>query len=323
MNLIQPSDELVIPVGTVGMQGRMRLRCWRPDYELNRCRIDTGWFRNKLLTSGMNNMATQTSWLPYCHIGTNNTTPVASQTQLLGFIASSNTVVTTSYGAQGAAPYFGWKRKTYRFAVGAGQGNQNIQEAGIGWGASGSTLISRALVIDPITQLATSVTPLADEILDVLYELRYYPPLSDAINGVFLYDTSYNTTTRASGVTSNIWCQYIGDQIQKYTPASTYRAYDGLLGTLEQQPSGNPADHDNLANIVNIGYVNNSYKRSISVPVSPAGWNLGAGIRSVWIYTTAGAFQTQFDSSPGGARIPKTTDYTMIMRWSVSWSEKV
>jgi hypothetical protein len=308
----------------VGMKGMLRIQVWRPDDVLHRCRIDTGWFPNKILDNGRNNMATQASWLTHCHVGTDSTPPSASDTQLLGFVVATNTVVETTSGAQPSSPYYGWLRKTYRFAQGAGHGGQNLSEAGIGWGDSGSTLISRALIVDPITQLPTTVTPLADEILDVTYELQYHPPAGDTANTISLAGTTYDTTTRAALVTSDIWKDHIGTAIGAYAPTTgSWAAYDGDLGSVTQNPNGLSAGIDFTANVTNQAYSNNSYQIVMQALCGPNGWNLGSYAQCIAFYTKAGAYQTKFESDPGLNPVPKTTSYTWDMEWILSWTEKV
>ncbi len=268
-------------------------------------------------------MATQASWLTHCHVGRGSTPPTATDTQLEDFVVATATVVANSDSTQGSAPYFGWRRKTFRFAVGAGHGGQNLSEAGIGWNTAGSVLVSRALIIDPDTQLPTTVTPLADELLDVTYELRYYPPLSDALNSVTLNGVNYDTITRAANVTDAIWSDYIGESIGILgTAVSYWKAYDGNIGTLTQLPSGSSVNIDN-ATAYNLAYSNNSYQRKMGASCGSSGWNLGAGIRSLAILTKAGAFQTQLNANPGGTTVPKTVSYTMIFEWVLNWSEYV
>jgi hypothetical protein len=323
--IILPSQKIQVfrPQFNIGMKGFFRIKCWRPDDVLHRARIDTGWFPNKILDSGRNNMATENTWLDWCHVGTNNTVPTALDTQLLGFVVATNTIVENVHGAQASEPWFAWRRKTFRYLQGAGHGGNNLQEAGVGWGSSGATIICRALIIDPITQLPTTVTPLADEILDVTYELRYYPPLIDVNGTVTLDGVLYDTITRASEVNSTIWSQNIGVEIGQYSPNnSSWSAYDGNLGLITQAPSGVVAACDN-ADQYDLAYSNNSYEQVMGSNTGITGWNLGAGIRSIRVQTTAGAYQTQFDSNPGGNTIPKTINQTMAMEWRIGWTEKV
>jgi hypothetical protein len=200
----------------------------------------------------------------------------------------------------------------------------NLSEAGVGWGTSGSTLISRALIIDPITQLPTTVTPLADELLDVTYELRYYPPLVDVTSPqVTLNGVVYNTITRAASVTGGRWAADIGALIGQYSAFATdWSAYDGDIGPITTGPSGLSAASDNSSQS-NLGYSSNSYEIGVRCITGSTGWNLVNGIRSIRVRTTAGDYQTQFNAASGGASIPKTVDYNMNMVWTLGWTEKV
>jgi len=320
-NIIIPKKELFVACKTtIGMKGFLRLQC-RNKFS-GTITQDTGWFPNTILNAGRNIMATEANWMTHCQVGTDATAPSQNDTSLLGWVAGTSTIQTTTNGQQPSAPYYGWKRRTYRFA--AGTVAANLSEAGIGWGTSGSTLISRARILDPILQTPTTVTPLADELLDVTYELRYYPPLVDVTSPqVTLDGVVYNTITRAASVTGDRWSASIGSAIGQYSNlVSDWAAYDGNIGTILTAPSGVSANCDN-ASQYNSAYVNNSYEVVMNCYTGSTGWNLGSGIRSIRLRTTAGDYQTQFDAASGGATIPKTSAYTMTMAWTLGWTEKV
>lgn len=321
MIVIQPKKELIVHVNQgLGVKGFFRMRLINKFS--GKCRWDSGWFPNKILDSGRNHMANFSNWLRWCHVGTDSTAPSASDTGLLGLVATTEDVQETTYGAAASPPYYGWKRRTYRFAIGAGQGGQNLSEAGVGYSSVASTLISRALIIDPDTQLPTTVTPLADELLDVTYELRYYPPLSDVNQTVVLDGNTYDVVSRAAEVTnSTIWGGNIGNTMGEYSLFDTdWQAFDGTLGTILQRPNGVSS---NAASSLpfNKGYSNNSYTRGVQINVPANTWNLGSGIRSIAIRTQMGGYQTQFSNQVGGGTVPKTDQYTMILVWNINWFE--
>ena len=91
----------------------------------------TGWCSNSILTSGRNEMANR-NWFTSCQLGTDSTSATSTQTGLLGYVAGTSTITDDIYGAQASAPYYGWRRKTFRFAVGSGIANENLNEVGIG-----------------------------------------------------------------------------------------------------------------------------------------------------------------------------------------------
>lgn len=311
---IEPDCPIVIPIG---MRSRYRLQA--VNRFSGRERWLTDWVRNTILTSGRNQMSTLTQWMTHGQVGTNNTAPNAAQTALLGHVAGTSVIHLNETGAESSAPYFGWRRITYEFPVGATAANLN--EAGCGWGASGSTLASRVLIVDGMGTPIT-VTPLSDEILRLMYEMQYHPPASD-VNGTIVLDgQTYDTIVRASEVTSvSSQAGGIGNKIGQVSSFNTdWQAYDGNLGTVEQAPSGNTAACDN-ADQFDKAYVNNSYQQDMQCNTGSTGWNLGAGIRSIRIKTTAGNFQTQFNNQVGGTTIPKTSSYTMSMVWRLTWQE--
>lgn len=293
----------------------------RPD---GRVRFDSGWFKNTILNSGRNVMSTQSGWIDACQVGTGTTFPASvidrrNETSLESHFAGTTDIVANSdiNGQAGTAPYFGWRRRTFRFA--AGTVAANLSEVGVGWGTTGSTLISRAQILDPATQNPTTVTPLADELLDVTYELRYYAPAADATGPQVTMDgVNYDTVTRAAEVTSDYWSDSIGNQIG-LRDVTLQIAYDGNLGTVTTSPSGSGLS--NGTSVSAASYSNNSYEQDFFVNGASTSFNFGGGIRSVLWRTTAGAFQTEFSSNPGGLAIPKSSSYTISLGLNLTWFE--
>lgn len=313
--IICPKKEILVPAGglTIGMKGFLRLQT--VNKFSGKITSDTGFFPNVLLDAGRNYMTTA-AFTTSCQVGTDNTAPASSQTALSGHHAGTTDLQSTVNGNQtSSSPYYGWERKVLRFAIGTVAAN--LTEVGMGWGTSGSTLISRALILDWITKNPTTITPLADEFLDVTYELRYYAPVADITSPqVTLDGITYNTITRAAEVNSEYWYNGIGNPISWN---DIWNAYDGNLGTQLQNPSGNASGLIDYS-ITNGAYENNSYELIITCPVPWNRWNLGAGIRSIRLRTSAGSFQTQFNAVSGGATIPKTTGETMILKWKLAWA---
>ena len=308
---------MIISNINIGMKGFYRLQTINK--VTGKCRIDTGWFPNVLLTAGMNEMANR-NFITSCQVGTDGADANSAQTGLLGYHAGTSNVTSTLWGNTGLAPFYGWKRVVYRFA--AGTVAANLSEVGVGWATIGDTLISRAKILDPVLQTPTTITPLADELLDVSYELRYYPPLVDVPGPqVTLDNVLYDTITRAASVNGDGWSYWIGDRIGvETTQLSDWSAYDGNIGTIEQDPSGLTDSADN-ENHFNSAYVNNSFEVQVNASIGSLGWNLAAGIRSLGILTSVGRYQTQFNAVTGGASIPKTDAYQMLMSWKINWAE--
>lgn len=325
MHIIRPYKEILVPASAcIGLKGFYRYQTINKFS--GKMRIDTGWIPNILLTTGLNQLHDQASWLDWVHIGVDGTPPTAGNSQLGARVAYTNNSISDVTGTQGSAPYYGYRRKKWRFNVGDGQGGQNISEAGVGWGSALDNLVSRAQVIDPITQVPTTVTPLADEILDVTYEMRYYPPLTPVVqnSAVTLDGTAYDVTTSAVNVTGGRLSTDIGKSIGQYSlNASDWAAHDGTSGAItDAGPNGNSAACDN-ANQYNLSYQGNSYEITMGCNTGSAGWNLASGIRTIRWRTTAGDYQSEFSSNPGGLTIPKDNTYTMVLQFTLAWSQYV
>lgn len=139
----------------------------------------TDWFNNTVLDSGLRQM-TQGAWLNGVSVGTGNSAPTETQTGLDNYVARTTTVQASSSGRQVAtSPYYWWARVTYRFGQGVAAGN--LSEIGVGWG--NNTLWNRTLIKDTSGN-PTTVTILADEFLDVNFELRVYPKMTDTVKNV-------------------------------------------------------------------------------------------------------------------------------------------
>jgi len=289
-------------------------------------RCVSGWCGNTLLTSGRNNLASL-AWFTNCVVGTDNTAPAAGQTALLGYVASNTSLEETVVSAQASSPFYGWKRKRFRFDSNSGIANENLNEVAISWATgSGDVCTNRALIVD-ISGIPVTISPLADEILDVVVEVRYYPPLSDATGTVVLDGLTYDYILRAAVVTStSAWGDNIGSKIVSLSAdPSHWKAYDDDIGTIEQYPNGvgtNSASTNDFTN----AYINNSYQIVFGMASGPTGWNVLTGklLRSLQFFTTAGHYQIQFDSqsSPGNG-IPKTSAEVLTFQFVLNWEEEI
>jgi hypothetical protein len=282
-------------------------------------RRQVGWEKkNQVLDAGREIMATSTNWAGQgskAQVGTDDTEPVAGDTQLGGYVAGTAVIHNHDFGAQGSAPYYGWDLTTYRFAQ--GDAEAVLSEAGVGWSVSdGPFLITRVLIVDSFGA-PTDAVVLGDEYLDLVYELRYYPPLTDVLGTQTFDGVVYDTIARAALVTS--WGDNIGETLgQRSESISDWSAFDGDIGTIVQGPSGIRVSCDNK-NQFNLGYQSNSYEIDmqcdcgIGTGVGDA-WNLALGIRSIRIRMNGGWFQIQFNAQGTGARIPKNVS-KQIVAW--------
>lgn len=198
---------------------------------------ETEWFHNLVLDTGLARMSVG-QWIDRCCVGTGNSTPVATQTALDAFVASTTTWQATSTAVQvTTAPYYYSATVTWRFAQGVAAGN--ISEVGLGWG--NTTLWNRALIKDSNGN-PTTITVLADEYLDVVSEVRVYPAqsLSGSFNlldktGAVISTHTYTGIPSLSGGASVVFNKvYLGWG----TNDSWYPAvYSGNIGTITTEPS--------------------------------------------------------------------------------------
>lgn len=273
---------------------------------------------NLFLTAGRNHIGGNGNWAGWCHVGTDPAPADPAQTGLLGFVASTNQLAVNAVdGASSSPPHYGFLRRTFRFAQ--GDTAANLNEVGLGWLATGAALISRARIVD-ITGTEVTVTPLADEILDVTTDLRYYAPLGDVLGTIVLDGITYNTITRASNANNvTSWGDYIGAQVLHSTiPPGDFTAYDGAIGSVIQAPSGNSQTLIGTTPVT-AAYGNNNYYVDIQAPATLTGWYLAAGIRCVTCATTAGVFQTQFTAQGTGNPVPKSAIQSMSLTWRIRW----
>lgn len=271
-------------------------------------------FPNLILDVGLDRMGVG-SYLDVCRVGTGNSTPTVLQTQLDNKIASTSTTVADAYGAQPTAPYYGWRRKTFRFAAGTATGN--LSEVGVGWGniTTDNTIYCRARILDGVGA-PTTINILADEALDVIYEIRAYPPLTDVVvSDLDLGMSTHTATVRAASVTNDaFWGADLGSQVwfvgNLWTPL-----YNGTIGAITTTPSGSVYSY---ADPTNLSYVPLSRTKKSNLNLGLTQANLAGGIVSLSTRTTIGRYQIGF--SPA---IDKTASRTLRLDLQVSWGRYV
>lgn len=274
------------------------------------------WFPNLILDAGLERLVLD-KYMQYCQVGTGNTAPAVTDTALQTRIAGTSTQQAGAAGVQGSAPYYAWLRTTYRFAAGTAAGN--ISEVGVGWASNGS-LFSRALVLDGSSN-PTTITVLSTEVLDVTYELRVYPPLSDVTGSITIAGVSYNYTLRACNVTTGVtalgsqpgWGLDSGNGWYWGADDAFHstKAYDGAIGTIVQSPSGNNlGDGNGTAQ----AYVANSRQRDYVLSYGLNTGNSVGGIKSIRWGSLRSAYQIEFTPN-----IPKTASKTLNLTVRHSW----
>jgi hypothetical protein len=269
---------------------------------------ETGWFNNIVLDTGLAQMSVGL-WINRCCVGTGNSTPVATQTQLDAFKAST----TTTQGAVESGmqltilPYYDWLRVTYRFGEGVAAGN--ISEVGLGW--ANTNMWNRALVKDANGN-PTTITVLSDEYLDVITEIRVYP--QETLSG------SFNFLNKAGAVVSSH--TYTGRAYHKAPQhyhtkmgIGSIGIYSGALGSSPTVgPSGSRLDYGSPNTTV---YPTpTSIKCTKVFPVAQAiGEHRTLFVESTFLSASSGmGYQVEFTPT-----ITKTNQMELTYTVSMSW----
>lgn len=309
------------------LSGRVRLKGHKRDGTV---RLIHDWCDNIILNIGLEMIASTANYLDWCHVGLSDTEPAANQTTLLDWVGSTNTRTAANSITTTEAPFFGISQISYLFDEGAIVGN--IKELGFGpLGTEGSSLFNRALVTDSFGNASFAVV-LADEALEVEYELTIAAPTED-IEGTLSYDgDDYAYVIRPALVTQTAkWCPYrsgsyasAGQAVQAVFTATELNgnvvAYDGAIGTEELQPSGasSPARY-----FYEHPYVADSHQKLLRCEWSLEDANFGTGIRSIlWFMKTGtgsggnslGAYQIEFTPP-----IPKDDQNGFRINLGMSW----
>jgi hypothetical protein len=309
------------------VKGLFRIEAFKPDAEGNEIpgtrRVLQDWTDNLITNGGLDMLGTSETWAHGCVVGTDNTAPTNTDTALGTFFAGTTSKSEQTRGVAGSSPYYGWHRQTYRFNAGTCSGT-NITEVGISQG--GATDLS-PLFMHALVNSGTGVTVLADESLDVIYEFRRYPALTD-VTGTFAVTvtgggtSNYDYTIRAADATTvDAWANatmlldgfFITDGVVS-SPSSSNVGYSGAIGAITTVPStiisGATVGIESLS-----AYTNGNYYRDMTVT-----WGLSDGndtFRSFLFRCVGGAWQMEVDPT-------MAKDNTMLISWTlrVAWARR-
>ena len=266
------------------------------------------WFQNLITNGGMNRRAGNADYLLYCQVGTGNTTPSYTDTELASKLAHTSSA-TSSSGDASSAPYYSQTTKIYSFPAGTATGN--ISEVGVGWLSNGG-LSSRALIVDGDGN-PTTITVLSSESLYVTYQLRIYAPTVDVTGSVELDGVTYNYTSRAAQTTtSSAWDAYVNEL---ETQATSCWVYTGAIQGVTTKPSGTEKQASTTQ--VALSYSADSYTAERQVTWALANGNLTGGIGAIMIDLGSGRYQIGFDSP-----IPKDSSKTLSLTFRWSWARR-
>ena len=316
---------------TTGLEGLYRLV--RRKVGTNKIVQDTGWFHNLITDNGLDLFgATSISFVEHISVGTGNAVPTFTdtglanrtftrQTNSTGF--SRNTGELATYGIlAGGPPYVSFYRCKARFE--AGEATGNITEVGIGPETNGTSLFSRSLVVDGLNN-PVAITVLADEYLDVYYELRGYYKETDTLATISISGVSYDLVWRRHSSTAvqngSALAYDAGGSVTTgggYLFRTSYlHDATAVLGPITGTPTGGTSDNPAASRLA-ADYVLGSYFRDISYTWGPTQGNLAGGIGIISVTTTRGFWQIKFDPA-----IPKNATNSLNIVVRVRWERYV
>ena len=271
---------------------------------------ETDWMDNLITNYGKDQIGLGVALGAYCRIGTGNTTPAVTDTQLVSQSASTgNTVGTPTAVNNGTPNYETVYTVTYEFALGAVVGN--MAEIGIGTAASGATLASRALIVNS-GGTPTTITVLSSEILDVTYRFTLYPKLTDSTGSVTISGTAYSYTARATNIATVLSTNPQGALLSAINGSN---AYNGAIGATTGYPAGTATP---LTAGSFLTYTAGNYYRDFTISAALSVGNLSGVITA--ITTNLGNGGVVFQSQIGfGTAIPKDNTKVLNLTFRQAW----
>lgn len=317
-------------------------------------RVLADWFPNLVTNAGLNHFGAPflagLDLRPYrhlCCVGSGTSAPSTGDTSLDAIVASEvfpNTNVPVGAFVEGAspnAPYYGYQISRARFAAGVAVGN--LSEVGVG--PATTNLFSRARILDNLGS-PTTITVLADEILDVFWQVRQYYDVQVKTYNITIDGVPTVVTCKPAIVTAARNGVYDEALAALYADGYTwlkYYAYPATLGGYTQEPASTLSYPGSTTGAIEIGnyqggtvivdpvvasYTANTYYRDITAAFRTNGGNFDTlpgnpaipiayrqGIGAVLIKTTRGSYQLGFE--PGIAKDDtKRLDITLRISWA-------
>ena len=273
---------------------------------------ETEWFKNIVLDTGLNRMSVGT-WIDRVRVGSGNSTPVASQTQLDNTIASTVTVLSGSESISKqttTSPYYVAAKRTYRFAEGVAAGN--ISEVGCGWG-NGLDLWNRALVKD-LNGNPTTITVLSDEFLDVIVEVRYYP--TQTFSGSFNLLNKTGQIVSSHTYTGLPYFTEAGNVYFSTVSSSQTTLYSGSMNNVNTLPSTQLGSAYSTSTYP----TPNTISCTSSFPLASGNGSIKTVVQSFGVISSASSSQSsayKFEINPP---IVKTDKMVLSFKFSISWN---
>lgn len=321
--IIEPRDLITFRPRLRGIWHK--LEAIRPD---GRRRHLAGPFPNLITDVGLDAPGVGTGWAARCVVGTGNATPDEGDTTLQAQVAATLTRQDNVSGSNQTADQYNYARTTFRFAAGAAEGN--LAEIGVTRSGSGDPMLSRALILDGSGD-PTTITVLADEVLDATYEIRCYPPLDDLVTTMDVSGDTHDIVLRASEVDS-LWALFgsgLGATIGWLAGTATNgaRVYPStsVIGATTGSPTGVGSNNSSSGNST---YIPGTFNREFQYTWNLGSGNVSGGIAALRVTcgsrssaagegTSGQAFQLSVDPV-----IPKNSGNNLVLNFRQAWARR-
>ena len=228
-----------------------------------------------------------------CVVSSDSSNISENTNQIPSIVATTTDVISREWGAQDTSPYFYWHRTTFEFPPGAANGN--LSKIGI---MNGSDSIFSVALFKDIEGKATTIQPIENERLRIIYEHRLYMDTGDIVlnNKKLLRgsDKEYTITIRPSLITSSNVAQNLdkGLYIENYQQSGDrpMSAYSGPIGTMSSTPS-NYLFYKSGIN--SKPYSKGSFTKEFYIDFDYSDFNSSVGISSFLFTTSRGCYQIQ------------------------------
>lgn len=273
--------------------------------------------KNLIVDDGLNMLGDSTALNAsrYCRVGTSNTAPANSQSDLVARHGSvSNIAGSATNSNSGTSPWWHESSREYQFNAGTIDGAA-LAEVGFFENNNTGDMFSRNLIKDGVGT-PTTITLTSSEILYVTYVIRVNVPNTDSTGTFQINSEDYNYTIRAANASNlNIW----GVSSSHFNLNSTRAFATQTLGAITTIPSGTSYNGTGSTTT----YVDLSLESQGNVTFSDSQGNTGSGIGSLAIGTSTGSerWQISIDKVSDGSTIDKDNTKTLTMNnfFKVSW----
>lgn len=295
----------------VGVAGQFQVELTRADGRCER----SGWFDNRVLDNGLDLIGQSAAFTGFLSVGSGNTPVSDGQTALSAHVA------TASLGRDSVTREAGTWTVTvvYKatFAQGAVVGN--ITEVGVGAGATGANLFSRALLTDS-QGAPTTIAVLATDVLTVYYRLLIRVP-DQPRSGQFVLDGQQHQWTGSACDFNDRWAnleihaaplslQGLTGGRAVANPAET-ATVGGATATYRAGHGGNGVSQA-------LAYVPGSHQRELRFTVGTESWNFGSGgVAGVVLHGEGfGGYSFQYRFTPA---VAKDNTQELSLGFTLQW----